>query len=160
MVRKRVSTDYPELVFSSQTVWKVLSFCCKQYVLLLSNQMWKIDFFIFLLPLCCDDCLSLQLPHGPGVSYLQCPVNYWTICRLCHWNSLLDGEWRRQNFPELSMWVNSNHMFILIIIDCFCPLQISSRSNAIYTLFMWLCWGKKQNYMCSYIAAFNFSWVP
>lgn len=38
-------------------------------------------------------CPSLQLPHGPGVSNLQCLVNHRAICRLCHWDSLLDGEY-------------------------------------------------------------------
>lgn len=35
----------------------------------------------------------LQLPHGPGVSDLQCFVYYRAICRLCHRNPLLDGKY-------------------------------------------------------------------
>lgn len=35
----------------------------------------------------------VQLPYGPGVSDLQCPVHYRAICRLRHRNPLLDGEY-------------------------------------------------------------------
>lgn len=37
--------------------------------------------------------LFTQLPHGPGVSDLQCPVHHRAICRICYRDPLLDGEY-------------------------------------------------------------------
>lgn len=51
-----------------------------------------------------------QIPHGPSVPHLQCPVHHRALCRFRQRNSLLDGEWICDGFPLLD--------FLLLLLYC------------------------------------------
>ncbi|KAI1882510.1 hypothetical protein AGOR_G00251500 [Albula goreensis] len=60
----------------------------------------------------------MGVPHGAGLSHLQCSVHHRTVHRLCQWDSLLDGNrpgsvlWGRVHGASVVCWLRSKYVGI------------------------------------------------